>query len=164
MIQSVTLNQNLSNNITCTEENGVKSCRDNMQDLSNTIYKLTFTIETVQVGKYKDIWNTNVEIIENSNAISYIARQVEGQITPGDIIGIGETDDFYVISSNPEKTVLLAKYNLLVGSYKDENWDIQTISTSTPGYGLQSIEAEGYGGNIYGVVKLSDTAYWMEII
>ena len=103
------------------------------------------------------------------SAIHYVNRQEEGQITPGDIIGIGETEDFYVISSDSQKTVLVAEYNLLVGDYYyyDEDNDLiysGTINSSTPGYGLQSVNTSGSysnNGNYNGGVPFSSTNYWM---
>ena len=91
-----------------------------------------------------------------ANPISYVTRKTPGQITPGDVIGIGETENFFVLSSNNEKTILLAQYNLLVGNQFGEN--------SMPGYGLQSVDAiAGYcfpDEVKYGGVNFSYTNYW----
>ena len=88
-----------------------------------------------------------------------ILKGTKGNLQPGDIVGIGETEDFYVISSDNGangKTVLLAKYNLLVGYYYNGD-----IPTDTPGYGLQNVNAIGYGGGSnLGTVAFSDSAYW----
>ena len=90
-----------------------------------------------------------------------IIKGTKGNLQPGDIVGIGETEDFYVISSDNSangKTVLLAKYNLMVGYWDEYGGD---VPTDTPGYGLQSVDAKGYyGGNSYGTVAFSDSAYW----
>ncbi len=98
----------------------------------------------------------------NDGSITYVTRQVEGQITPGDVIKIGDTEEFYVISSDANNTVLLAKYNLLVGNIV-EDWDVTgTISTTTEGYGLQSSEATGNDGEgtYKGTIDFSATNYW----
>ena len=163
-IKSVTLNEDLDE-VACSTEGLTQVCESENPALGAK-YVLTITKETVQYDKYHESWNTNVSIIEKpASAITYLTRQVEGQITPGDVIGIGETEDFYVISSNSEKTVLLAKYNLLVGYVGDDWDDNQTvINPSIPGYGLQSIDAEGgYSGNATsnGVLAYSNTNYWM---
>ena len=164
-ISGVTLNPNL-NSVTCTGEENTKTC-EAQNKASGAKYKLTFTIETVQADQYQNIWQTNVEITEKS-AITYLSRQVEGQITPGDVIGIGETEDFYVISSDSNKTVLLAKYNLLVGSII-EDWGDPTEEldpSTTPGYGLQSVNATSpYGNNSNKngyAVEFSSDGYWMD--
>ena len=113
-------------------------------------YYFKFAVEYVQA-------DSNA-IPSHPSAITYITRQAEGQITPGDIIGIGETEDFYVVSSNAEKTVLLGKYNLMVGNTGGSPLDPAT----TPGYGLQSVDALGYNsGNSIATVAFSSTNYWM---
>ena len=92
-----------------------------------------------------------------------IIKGTKGNLQPGDIIGIGETEDFYVVSSNQEKTVLISKYNLLVGFSKNEstNYEDTYMSPSTPGYGLQSVDAIGYDGRYYyATVGFSSTNYW----
>ena len=163
-ISGVTLDPNLDS-VTCTGEGNTKTC-EAQNKASGAKYKLTFTIQTVQYDVYKSEWNTNVEITEKPNAITFLKRQVEDEITPGDIIGIGETEDFYVISTNAEKTVLLAKYNLLVGKYFDEDtgYEVMSIPTDTPGYGLQSVDAiGGYGKQVgAGSIAFSDDNYWSE--
>ena len=103
-----------------------------------------------------------------TNTISFVNRQNSGSITIGDEISISG-EHFYVISSNSNKTVLLAKYNLLVGSIYDINSGsltfIRAITSSDTGYGLQSSTALGitnYGGDerIIGSVPFSGTNYW----
>ena len=71
-------------------------------------YYLRFQVEYVQADG---------NAIPSHSAVHYVNRQVSGQITPGDVIRIGETEDFYVISSDATKTVLLANYNLKVGNW-----------------------------------------------
>lgn len=91
----------------------------------------------------------------------------QGNLQPGDKIRIGESEDFYVLSSDNSqngKTVLLAKYNLLVGNIIEEDEIVGTISSTTEGYGLQSSEARGnFNIDILtykGTVAFSDTKYW----
>lgn len=81
-----------------------------------------------------------------------VARRVEGEINPGDVVTIGSYDednypaqDFFVISSDSSKTVMAGRYNLLLGNIV-KNYSTVTgqIPTTTPGYGLQSSEASGY--------------------
>ena len=66
----------------------------------------------------------------------------------GDVIALCNNDtkvseDFYVISDNGSTVTALAKYNLLVGTTVDENFESKTISSSTEGYGLQNFTAKG---------------------
>ena len=163
-ISSVTLNEDLDD-VTCSTEGLTHVCESENPALGAK-YVLTITKDTVEYDKYHEHWNTNVSIIEKpASSITYLTRQVEGQITPGDVIGIGETEDFYVISSdNSEngKTVLLAKYNLLVGNaFADGFVDIGPIPTDTPGYGLQNVDSIGYTSPWEGGVYFADTNYWM---
>ena len=168
-ISGVTLDPNLDS-VTCTGEGSEKTC-EAINKASGAIYKLKISIDTVQYDQYQNVWNTNVEIIEKTESIiKYLSRQVAGQITPGDLIGIGESEDFYVVSSNSEKTVLLAKYNLLVGNYYDEeDSELKPLNPlTTPGYGLQSVDAlVSYAGEItVGAVKFSSEntypSYWLD--
>ena len=102
----------------------------------------------------------------SSSSITYVNRQNEGSITVGDEVAI-DTEHFYVISSDSTNTVLLAKYNLLVGDVYNKNgsnWEFtKTLTTSDVGYGLQSETAKGYynGATDYtGVVAFSGKGYW----
>lgn len=92
-----------------------------------------------------------------------VTRVVQGQ----EVTISGE--DFYVVSTNASETVLLAKYNLLVGdildydSINDELSLNKTLSSSDTGYGLQSSTAKGYvdeDEQYIGVVPFSGTNYW----
>ena len=130
----------------------LKDIENNQLPSSDQNLSFSFSVTYVQAD------DNAVEV--NRSSITYINRQVEGQITPGDIIGIGETEDFYVLSSNSEKTVLLAKYNLLVGF--DEN--DSPIQSSISGYGLQNYYATGYNlafdESVYATVAFSSAIYW----
>ena len=164
-IKSVTLNPNINGATCVTSQDGLTQVCEATNPALGATYKLTITKETVQANKYQELWNANVEIKEKPlQQITYLSRQVEGQITPGDVIGIGETEDFYVISSDSEKTVLLSKYNLMVGNIKQDGVNIGTIPQSTPGYGLQSIDATaGYSvDNSYGSIEFSNDVYWSD--
>ena len=137
---------------------------------NNRIYYFKFSVNYVQAD------NTAKE--SHPSAITYVTRQNEGQITPGDVIKIGDTENFYVISSNSEKTVLLAKYNLLVGNVVEFDGEAPSvtgvISPQDEGYGLQNAEAgltlEKYMASYVnreqavwkGTVPFSSTSYWDE--
>ena len=130
-----------------------------LDDTDKTFY-FKFSVNYVQAD--------DTAIDKNASAIHYVSRQNEGQITPGDIIGIGETEDFYVVSSNAQKTVLLAKHNLLIGFWSDYESEYPSdsphegnIPNNFPGYGLQSAEALGYtGGQYYGTITFYHSMYW----
>ena len=118
-------------------------------DDNDLVFTIEFSVKYVQGPKVEP-------------AIHYITRQNDGQITIGDVIGIGETEEFYVISSNSEKTVLQGKYNLLVGGEIKNYRYSELIPEDIPRYGLQSAEATiGTDGNYKYVVRFSDDAYWM---
>ncbi len=101
------------------------------------------------------------------SSLTYVNRQNEGSITVGDEVAI-DTEHFYVISSDSTNTVLLAKYNLLVGNVFETSdgstWSFtKTLTSSDSGYGLQNEIAKGYyeGGNDYtATVAFSGKGYW----
>ena len=94
-------------------------------------------------------------------------------LSTGDTVRATQTgidnQDFYVVSTNASETVLLAKYNLLVGDVIDVdaeyNYTLNKTmnSNNTVGYGLQSSSAKGYvdgDAQYIGVVPFSGTNYW----
>lgn len=87
-------------------------------------------------------------------------------ITVGDEIALG-SEHFYVISSDSEKTILLSKYNLLIGYDCNGNTmkACKEIDTSTEGFGLQSETALGFLPNTnkrMGVIQFSNSNYWYD--
>jgi len=113
------------------------------------------------------------------NKFKIIAQAEEGKIQTGDELAI-ETEHFYVVSSDNDNTVLLAKYNLLVG-----NTEISTSGTgevsgaivlndilpTDEGYGLQNENTKDYIYKIYigstntekkliGIQSFSKKNYW----
>ena len=94
-------------------------------------------------------------------------------LSTGDTVRATQTgidnQDFYVVSTDASETVLLAKYNLLVGDVFDVdaeyNYTLNKTmnSNNTVGYGLQSSSAKGFvdGDTQYiGVAPFSGTNYW----
>jgi len=164
-IKSVTLNPNLGDETICTtsQDGTTTSCKSATPSIGGK-YFLTVTIENVQYDKYKTIWNTSYIIADKPiSGITYLNKQNTDRITIGDEIGLGDTEDFYVISTNSEKTVLLAKYNLLIGTKKNADGSLSTFTPDEPGYGLQSVDMVGYNnGKDEGKIKFSDTNYWMD--
>ncbi len=117
--------------------------------------------------------SSDVEVAESGytlscigSTITYVNRQNTGQITVEDEVAIG-SEHFYVISSDSTNTILLTKYNLLVGNAYEKVsgvWSLtKTLSSSDPGYGLQSESAKGFysgGTERTGVLAFSGKAYW----
>ena len=164
-IKSVTLNEDLDE-VTCTTEGLTQVCEAGSPALSAK-YILTITKETVQADKYIAAWDTNVEITEKTLNTVTILSGTKGNLQPGDMVGIGETEDFYVLSSDNSsngKTVLLAKYDLLVGNIYTKYGATLTgqIQPNDEGYGLQSEEVVGYSilNDWKGTVAFSTTNYW----
>ena len=160
-IKSVTLNEELDE-VNCTEEGLTHVCEASNPALGAK-YKLTITKETIQADKFSE-WNSSVELTEKPQVVTILSG-TKGALQPGDVVGIGDTEDFFVISSDNSpngKTVLFAKYNLLVG-YIMESWDkAGLIPTTTPGYGLQDENVIGYTTEWSGEVEFSNTNYWMD--
>ena len=125
---------------------------DGITPLPNDILKEN-SLETLRVSvKYNDDLDANnlptidsdfqlsvqltyIQADSNSkerNHLEYINRQTPGAISVGDEIAI-DTEHFYVVSSDEDKTVLLAKYNLNVGAY-----------TVDGELGIQNENAKGY--------------------
>lgn len=159
-IESVTLNENI-NDVTCTAgQDGLSKVCQSSNPALGAKYVLTITKETVQADKYKRVWtNTNVTIAERQGTANILSG-TRGNLQAGDKVGIGDTEDFYVITSdNSEggKTVLLAKNSLLIGNCRGNGSNIEY-----PGYGLQSVDASRYVGCYIGGVKYSNTNYWMD--
>ncbi len=86
----------------------------------------------------------------NGNGIEFVSRNKVEEIIVGDELAIG-TEHFYVVSSNATSTILLAKYNVLVGETVTVSGNFQTgeggidshatLTSATPLYGLQSEDA-----------------------
>lgn len=105
------------------------------------------------------------KILSNKNNSITIIDGVDG-ITVGDEIALG-TEHFYVISSDSEKTTLLAKYNLLIGYDCDGSTmkACKMIDTLTEGYGLQNETALGFlpdTNKRKGVIQFSSSNYWYD--
>ena len=133
----------------------------NPEDLDDNdlVFTIEFSVKYVQGPKGA------TPSPQPSGAISYVTRQTEGQITPGDVVKIGDSENFYVLSSDSNTTTLLAKYNLLVGNETDDwgNTFTPMTAANTPGYGLQSDTAFGWRDatiEYKGMVAFSATNYW----
>lgn len=128
----------------------------------------------------------NEEIKEEENTIEpsvkkynfeIISQKNNNKLTTGDQVKLN-SEEFYVVSSNSNETVLLAKYNLYVGevireietegivdSWTDNFKYIKTITKDDEKYGLQSSEAKGdieINKDGVGVVGFSGNTYWLK--
>ena len=113
---------------------------------------------------------TNNDSTLDSGIIATLCPTAESAYIPVQPLEIGEeviigSEHFYVISSDLNETVLLAKYNLLVGDvYTCQKYNprdcaykySKTLKTTDSGYGLQSSTAISKTG----VVPFSGTNYW----
>ena len=162
-IKSVTLNPNLGNDLTCTtSQDGLTKTCESSNPVLGEKYILTITKETVQADKYKDVWNTNVEIGEKPPLVQIMnSERDKDNLQLGDEICVnGDTTEcFNFIRYDGDNIVMLSKYNLNVGR------NIQ------PGAeGVQNSLAIGYNSdsstavnNYYpATVKFSETNYWSE--
>ena len=159
-MKSVTLNSNIGNDVTCTaSQDGLTKTCESSNPALGAKYTLTITKETVQADKYKDVWNTNVEIGEKPLVQIMNSERDKDNLQVGDEICInGDTKEcFNFIGYDGDNIKLLSKYNLNVGN------NIQ------PGVeGVQNSLAVGYNEdestmvNDYwpATVDFSGTNYW----
>ena len=106
--------------------------------------------------------------VEEERKIDYINRKEAGKISFKDEVAI-DTEHFTVLSSNDEKTILVAKSNLYVGEIWNMNYSTRvwtktkTLTPEDEGYGLQNVDARGYVTGSYvniGSVPFSASNYW----
>ena len=125
----------------------------------DSCYKKTSNIDDITVIPYDE--NT----CKVSTGIEVLEQQDQSKPSVGDRIKIG-TEEFIVIESNNEKTTMIGKYNLYVGSiYSHSGTKVRDIASSEEGYNLQSSIAKGYTNteeDKVGVVPFANTPYWYE--
>lgn len=94
--------------------------------------------------------------------VQYPDDKTKDTVVAGDLVCIGE-ECFYVVKHDGNNLVLLARYNLKVGSIR-QNWtNIGEYSSSDTGYGIQCSECKGYNSSQTtqsGFVSFSDSSYW----
>ena len=112
-IKSVTLNPNL-NGVTCTGEGLTRVC-ESTNPATGAKYKLTITKETVQADKYKEVWNTNLEITEKpSSAVQQLISKATPTTNEKEPVSLNHvqteqtdaTTDYRYMGSNPNNYVL----------------------------------------------------------
>ena len=160
----LTGNSNLKYSVTMNGQGQVTRIQATNGDFQ---YSKTGIIDIADKNDIQVVSNlTAGETLTIQNPIIFVNRQNSGSITAGDEVAI-DTEHFYVVSSDSTNTVLLAKYNLLVGDVFNKSGNTwlftKTLSSSDPGYGLQSESAKGiYSGatDYTGVVAFSGKSYW----
>ena len=119
-------------------------------DCSSSIKKLAYSFYDSKTGR-----------LNSNNLVSYENQKRYGKISVGDEIIISGKEHFYVISTDSDKTTLIAKYNLYVGYkvQKDDNGYkiVKSISKNDKEYGIQSSKTTTDG---VGVVPFSSKMYW----
>ena len=112
--------------------------------------------------------NLGITLIYSQGTSTYAPNNgtMASGIKVGDEVTYG-SEHFYVVSTDSTNTVLLSKYNLLVGDVYDYNDGPILNKTQGPndsGYGLQNSTAKGWveGDNVQyiGTVPFSGLAYW----
>ena len=120
---------------------------------------------TIENGEVTTVEKGICEQASSKRKFTVVSQEETGKLLPGDELAI-DSEHFYVISSDENETVMLAKYNLLVGNTTVYNPSPKStpIDESTEGYGLQSENALGDIGDsskeYKGVLKYSSTFYW----
>ena len=106
--------------------------------------------------------NSNIKIF--NQLVMMVEQESEGEISSGDEVSIGGKEHFYVISSNEDETILVAKYNLYVGFNVKSNSDSsgvvldEQIPKSDSRYGWQSEET--INNRQIALVPFSGKKYW----
>lgn len=133
------------------------------------IIPVIITVMMITVG-VKALCKRELEVKANINIrkelITNIFQMEEGYLSAGDEILIGNDEHFYVISSDENKTVLLAKYTLHVGEVYENGIRVKTLSSSDFGYGLQnkttSYNHTSNENTSIGMVPFSGKKYWLD--
>lgn len=141
----------------------------------------TLTIDSNNISGCLQFDEYKVEITDNEvtstvkgtcgvHEIRTVTQKVDGTLSIGDMVKLGDTEAFYVVSSNSTTTVLLARYNLYVGEVYERNYDYlnnYSIPTTDPKYGLQDSSAVAYHSTpsnfvfkYVGSTSFSETEYW----
>jgi len=114
---------------------------------------------TIENGEVTTVEKGNCGEISTPKAIAIISQEETGKLLSGDEVRIGETEHFYVVSSNENETVLLSKYNLNVGN--------NTQPEEYGKLGMQNSKAIGWDGKDVNTLRsspanslFSSSIYW----
>ncbi len=166
---------------TTTPEGHNINVKQNIEIPVGVTHTYTLTALFKEIGSNQN-YNQNKEFYGTLNiaegsapaTATLLTDQGTSGLSTGDTVRLSKTgmenQDFYVVSTNANETVLLAKYNLYAGRIcvlSASNLCTQ-ISTSAAGYGLQSSEAKGWDGtnNSVGAVPFCGSSgangYWYD--
>ena len=124
----------------------------------NYCFTKEYNSEEIKIKDYDE----NTCIIKGPS-FEIVTQETPGTLTPGDEVAI-ETEHFYVVSSNETETVLLAKYNLLVGQTCTTATDDSGCVDIENATGLQDETAKGHtqadSTPKIGTVKFVNSHYW----
>ncbi len=89
LIDSVTFNPTVTFDKTrdCDTVNGVTTCTTTFNDYAGGKYTLKIEVETAQYDKYKEIWNTNVEVSEPNNVLDGTLMIVDSPSATSSVFG-----------------------------------------------------------------------------
>lgn len=121
-------------------------------DISST--DLTLNNQTINISitvNYVQADSTTINRVKNS-FISLYNQTTPGVLAQGDEVNIGD-EHFYIVSEDANKYVLLSKYNLNVGKYKNTNISEGIQDKSILGWNTLS-------SSHYGTVAFSKEIYW----
>ena len=121
-------------------------------DISST--DLTLNNQTINISitvNYVQADSTAINRVKNS-FISLYNQTTPGVLAQGDEVNIGD-EHFYIVSEDANKYVLLSKYNLNVGKYKNTNISEGIQDKSILGWNTLS-------SSHYGSVAFSKEIYW----
>ena len=112
-IKSVTFNSSVNSDSNCNEkeENGTKTvtCTSTKKGYDGATYTLSIKIETVQYDKYKEAWNTNVNIREEKGTSLASFVTTNGTKYTGNGSDTYEFD-VYFLTDDTNNNVLFANY------------------------------------------------------
>ena len=164
-ISGVTLDPAL-NGVTCTGEGNERTC-EAQNSIGGAKYKLTITIETAQADKYKEIWNTQVEIEEKVDVVVLPTGKTKDTLEVGDEICIRTECFNFIRYDENDDLVLLSKYNIKVGYVYETSQSgvnlTKVYSSNDEGYGLQFAEQTTVNGDtaiLRGIVAFSRDKYF----
>ena len=122
-------------------------------DISST--DLTLNNQTINISitvNYVQADGTAINRVKNS-FISLYNQTTPGVLSQGDEVNIGD-EHFHIVSEDTNKYVLLSKYNLNVGKYKNTNISEGIQDKSILGWNTLS-------SSRYGTVAFSNNTYWI---
>lgn len=114
LIDSVSFNQLLSLDDNCVQSNNngtiITTCSSSGEDYDNATYSLTFTIETVEFDKYKDVWGIDFNILESTLDGENFANYLINNSNTSDVVNYLDGDITKLYSFNNSVTFQTSFY------------------------------------------------------